>query len=158
MIFYRIGDLLTAPQTRIAHQVNCRGKMGSGVALAIKQKYPEVYQKYSEACKVYKKDFLYGSCQKIVCKDKIVYNLFGQDGYGYDGKQYTSYAFLTIALEKMFEKIKSENVLNEKISVAIPYKMGCDRGGADWKIVESIIEDLSSKYSIDVYIYSINGY
>lgn len=32
MLLYRIGNLLNAPQKVIAHQVNCQGKMGSGVA------------------------------------------------------------------------------------------------------------------------------
>lgn len=60
-----------APQTRIAHQVNCRGKMGSGVALAIKQKYPEVYQKYSEACKFIKKIFYMALVRKLFVKIKL---------------------------------------------------------------------------------------
>lgn len=29
MLYYKTGDLLDAPQTYIAHQVNCQGKMGA---------------------------------------------------------------------------------------------------------------------------------
>ena len=38
MLHYRVGNLLNAPQKVIAHQVNCQGKMGSGVAKAIRDK------------------------------------------------------------------------------------------------------------------------
>ena len=34
------GNLLDAKETIIAHQVNCQRKMNSGVAKAIKEKYP----------------------------------------------------------------------------------------------------------------------
>ncbi|WP_411668007.1 hypothetical protein [Bacillus subtilis] len=33
------GDLLEAKENIIAHQVNCKGVMGSGIALQIKKKY-----------------------------------------------------------------------------------------------------------------------
>ena len=46
MLKYQIGNLLTAPQKCIAHQVNCQGVMGSGVAKAIKNEYPKVYKEY----------------------------------------------------------------------------------------------------------------
>ena len=40
------GNLLDAREIVIAHQVNCQKKMNSGVAKAIREKYPEVYEKY----------------------------------------------------------------------------------------------------------------
>lgn len=42
------GDLLEAKETYIAHQVNCYGAMGRGVALQIKNRYPDVYRRYHE--------------------------------------------------------------------------------------------------------------
>ena len=50
MLLYRIGNLLNAPQKVIAHQVNCQGKMGSGVAKVIRDKYPKVYETYLNTC------------------------------------------------------------------------------------------------------------
>lgn len=162
MLYYKVGDLLAAPQKVIAHQVNCQGKMGSGVAKAIKDNYPSVYNNYLKICKERDIKDLLGYCQEVTTNGKIIFNLFGQEYFGYDGKQYTSYAYLTLALTQLFQSLyilnninSSENKIEE---FAIPYKMGCDRGGADWKIVESILEDLSRKYKIDVYIYSISGY
>lgn len=37
------GNLLDSTTDIICHQVNCQGKMSSGVAKAIREKYPKVY-------------------------------------------------------------------------------------------------------------------
>jgi len=41
-------DLLTIESGIIAHQVNCQGKMGAGLALKIRKKYPQVYEYYKQ--------------------------------------------------------------------------------------------------------------
>lgn len=168
MLHYKVGNLLDAPQKVIAHQVNCQGKMGSGVAKAIRDGYPKVYEDYLAVCKSISLKDLRGATQAIVVDSgRVVVNLFGQECYGYDGKKYTSYAYLTKALDYLFKTIYQFNTIdsNENGSelysdnaFAIPFKMGCDRGGADWNIVESILEDLSDYYGVDVYIYSLEGY
>ena len=43
-----VGNLLDVPKGIIVHGCNCQGVMGSGVALAIKKKWPEVYHVYAE--------------------------------------------------------------------------------------------------------------
>lgn len=160
MLYYKVGNLLNTTQKVIAHQVNCQGKMSSGVAKAIANKYPEVYEEYWEYCKNTKNCL--GKAQGIYIPqindkqsvDRVIYNLFGQKYYGYDGRKYTSYKALLSALNDMFFSL-SYTPFNE---AAIPYLMGCDRGGGDWNVVSSIIEELSNEYNIDVYIYSLNGY
>ena len=81
------GDLLDAKETIIAHQVNCQKKMNSGVAKAIREKYPVVFDRY---CKTEPK---FGFVDFISVGDRIHYiaNMYAQDRYGYDGKQYTDY-------------------------------------------------------------------
>mgnify|MGYP002570523564 FL=1 len=37
------GDLFRSNARIIVHQVNCQKRMGSGVALQVKKKYPNVY-------------------------------------------------------------------------------------------------------------------
>lgn len=154
MLHYKVGNLLNAPQKVIAHQVNCQGKMGSGVAKAIRDKYPKVYKDYLTVCKSIPPKSLRGMAQIIVDSERIVVNLFGQEYYGYDGKRYTSYAYLTKALDRMFFLLDDAG----DREVAIPYKMGCDRGGANWAFVEELLNDYSELYNIDVYIYSLEGY
>ena len=45
-IKYFDGDVLTSTAPIIMHQVNCKGSMNSGVAKAIKEKWPVVYDEY----------------------------------------------------------------------------------------------------------------
>lgn len=160
MLHYKVGNLLDAPQKVIAHQVNCRGKMGSGIAKQIRDKYPIVYEQYMSFYSWnlginQPPKMLRGQADFIKVNDnREVVNLYGQIDYGYDGKRYTSYALLSLALNEMFYLLKE----NDDIEVAIPYNMGCDRGGADWRVVEALLEDFSNLYGIDVYIYSLEGY
>lgn len=161
MLHYKVGNLLDAPQICIAHQVNCQGVMGSGVAKAIKEKYPNVYEHYKGLCDIKTSKELLGTSQELYCKigERTVINLFGQQFYGYDGCCYTSYVALTTALDSAFKFIVKENRdYDDPLEIAVPYKMGCDRGGGDWKIVSKILEELSDKYDVDVYIYSLTGY
>ena len=44
------GDLLSGEWDTIGHGVNCRGLMGSGIAAAIRAKFPEVYARYRDVC------------------------------------------------------------------------------------------------------------
>ena len=45
-MYYKTGDLLDAPVDYICHQVNCQGRMGSGIAKQIKERWPVVYEGY----------------------------------------------------------------------------------------------------------------
>ncbi len=40
------GNLFDTDAKFICHQVNCMGKMGSGVALQVRQRFPHVYEEY----------------------------------------------------------------------------------------------------------------
>lgn len=94
------GNLLDAKADFVCHQVNCQGKMGSGVAKAIREQYPQVYEQYLELynlyCKYGKQSELLGKTQYVrVYKEQTdkpyyIVNMFAQNNYGYDGKQYTS--------------------------------------------------------------------
>ena len=133
------GNIFDSDVNIICHQCNCMGVMGSGVAKQVKDKYPRVFEKYKDACE---KDLVkLGSCQVVAIDDtktKCVANLFGQWNFGGDGKRYTSYDAIYSALEKLADYCKRKNVQ----SVAFPYKMSCDRGGASWNIIYAMIEDV----------------
>lgn len=145
------GDLLEAEEDIIVHQVNCQGVMGSGVALQIKNKYPNVYNDYIRYTKNRKGDkSLLGqvliSMHKTEKECKYIAHLFGQLNYGYGGKRYTSYDALYDGL--VFIKIKAKE---HNKSVALPYKIGSDRGGADWDIVHKMIEKVFEDYEVSIY-------
>lgn len=89
-------DITIITRGIILHQVNCKGVMGCGVALAIRNKWPKVYEKYREH---YQKAKL-GMIQIIPIKDDLfVVNLFAQDRYGRE-KRHTNYDAVESCLKK----------------------------------------------------------
>lgn len=149
-----VGDILQSNEEIIIHQVNCKGVMGGGIALQIRNKYPEVYADYHELClsnnsSPYKRSSdLLGNIQVCKCSDgRTIINLFAQDGFGSFGI-YTHYG----ALQKCLTKVGTEFIGK---TVAIPYKMSCGLAGGDWEIVKRIIAD--SLVDCEVHIYKLEG-
>lgn len=153
-IIYKIGNLLDAQTDVIAHQVNCQGVMSSGIAKQIRDKWSRVYDSYVSYCYDYITctHELLGECQLVqVNNHQHVANLFGQNYYGRDGKRYTSYDGIYDALTNLAIQMMN----NGMESLAIPYKMSSDRGGADWNVVLAMIESVFKNTDITVEIWKL---
>ncbi len=159
MIHVVRGDLLQSDCTVIAHQVNCRGVMGAGLARQIKERYPNVFRAYSSACDS-NVDALLGRCQFVKArKDLVVANLFGQMNYG-KGK-HTDYDALTKALISLRMWYKDAFYLTDTTfpftdgpkpaKLGLPYGIGCGLAGGNWAIVYNIIEEVFE--GMNVYLY-----
>lgn len=134
-IEYRQGDLLSVQSGIIVHGCNAQGVMGSGVAKAVREKYPDAYEKYRNRCMLIEdKSRLLGRVvwYHVLGKDLYIANAITQLTFGSDGKQYVSYE----AIEKSFNMINSE-ALN--VDVHIPM-IGAGLGGGDWEVISGIIE------------------
>lgn len=143
-------DIFESGADIICHQVNCQGVMGSGIAKQVREKYPIVYEKYKEYCNAAKTGLL-GKVLIIPTKDGFsIANLFGQAYYGYDGACYTDYVYLR-------ECLKYVRGFSLNKTIAIPYKIGCARGGGDWNIVYKIIEEVFADSDCEVLICEYNG-
>lgn len=145
------GDLLAATEDVICHQVNCQGVMGSGVAKAIREKWPEVYKAYHAHVLIHTSDIL-GSdilgtnlLVPIENHHRAIINMFAQDLYGYDGNRYTSYDAFYSCLEDIKENVSSH------CSIAFPYKIGSDRGGASWDVIYAMICDVLGDRDVTIY-------
>ena len=157
-------DILRSGANIICHQVNCKGVMGSGVAKQIREQFPNVYDIYKQKCTASRPHKLLGVSQFVpVVTDKTpnflgVFNLFGQKDYGYDGKQYTDYQALRTAFTTMKSCIDTLSTVSDKrFSVAIPYKIGCGRGGGDWDVVLDIIYEVFNDSRYDILICEYDG-
>ena len=140
------GNLLDATELVIAHQVNCQRKMNSGVAKAIREKYPIVFEQYLQT------EPMLGSVDYISVDGRYVANMYAQDMYGYDGQQYTNYeAFRQCCKDTV--KVRRGASEMEVLTAAMPYKIASDRGGADWdKIMDILLEEFTD---IDLTLYKI---
>jgi O-acetyl-ADP-ribose deacetylase (regulator of RNase III) len=147
------GDLFDSTAQVLVHQVNAQGVMGSGVAKQVKDKYPHVFELYRKA--ILCDGLKLGQCQLINAhnpENRYIGNLVGQDIYGYDGNRYTNYEAFYTGLESL----KTHMELFDLHTVAFPYNIGCDRGGANWSIILSMITAVFSdpKYQIEIWKYN----
>ena len=141
MIHETIGDLLIQPVDIIAHQTNCVGVMGAGIARQIKDKLLpiEEYQKYINACKTYGSNLLGTTQLLFLPSGKIIANCFGENiptGSGLD----TDYNALMHSLARVRNYARKYH-----LSVGLPGLMGCGLAGGDWNIVRDIIYKLFDK-------------
>ena len=130
-------DILTVEKGIICQSVNCQGKMNSGLAKQIREKYPEVYERYLKLYQSTPFDFLLLGHEQIIHigDSLLICNIFGQLNFGYDGKRYTDYGSLQKAFNCLFEMEALNNY-----QFYFPFNFGCDRGGADWNIVSKMID------------------
>lgn len=141
------GDLLTSKTNLIAHQVNCKGAFNSGVAKAIRLHDKSVYQDYHSFCSTKTPEQLLGSVHYFKSKadNRIYANLFAQNQYGHK-KQYTDLD----ALRSCFLNLK-QYCFDENLSIAMPYKIGSVRGGADWNVVYQMIEEIFEDCTVELW-------
>ena len=147
MVYEVKGNLLESNCDYICHQVNCQGKMNSGIAKAIREKWIEVYHLYMERFRLNKSTTFLGTIQDIQTFDgPHVINMFAQQHYGYDGRRYTSYDAFWSCLGKIREEVPKGS------SIAFPDHIGSCRGGANWNVIKTMIaEALGNDYEIYIY-------
>lgn len=148
------GDLLSVERGVIGHQVNCRGKMGSGVAKQIRDKYPVAYTEYKDLVDAYThgedlRHTLLGEVNGVRIKsDLYIANMFGQNHYGYDGGKYTNE-------EALFKTFKTVRTVAERLEIPVylPYMIGGYRGGGDWKLIEDYLLTAFDGYEVTLMKY-----
>lgn len=142
------GDITTAKEPYICHQVNCSGAMNSGVARAIRQTWPIVYTRYKAWCAVME-DYLGENQYVPINETQTVINMFAQERFGYDGKRYTDYEAFAECLEEMDKNLPLDT------SIAFPWKIASDRGGANWEIIKTMIIQILCKNDREIVFYKL---
>lgn len=148
-VSYVIGDIFSAVENNdidiIAHQANCMSIMGSGIAKAIREKYPMAYR--ADVNDERSPEQRLGSYSFCNTGDGvIIFNLYGQYYPGPD----TRYHALQGALSQMACLIKK---VNPVFRIGLPL-IGCGVGGGDWNVVsEILLEELDG---LDWTVYVLN--
>jgi O-acetyl-ADP-ribose deacetylase (regulator of RNase III) len=151
------GDITTAhthENNIIVHGCNAHGVMGSGVAMAIRNKWPGAFDEYSAYVKMKGagNPELLGKVIPYADSDNhiIIANAITQLDFGKDGKKYVSYQ----AIDMVFKTI-AEIASNFNGSLGIHYpQIGAGFGGGDWTIISDIIETVFAKYPyLDHYLW-----
>lgn len=149
MILYKELDVTGINQGIIAHGVNCQGKMASGVAKTIREKWPIVYD-------IYKK---HGTGQDmlglahIICvnhqQELHVANCYTQLFYGYGGGRYADPAAIGEAIEAVAQYARA----HDNLPIFMP-RIGCGLGGLDWQTdVLPVLNRVAALYpTIDIVV------
>jgi O-acetyl-ADP-ribose deacetylase (regulator of RNase III) len=146
----KLGDICSVNSGIIIHGCNAQGVMGSGVAKAIRLKYPQVFEDY----KNFKNQFglELGDCvpTQIIDKesdvDVVIISAITQQFYGRDNRRYVDYD----AVARVFEGIEDTAKYFGHTEVHFPL-IGCGLGGGKWSIISNIIEE--SAPNIDKYLW-----
>ena len=134
MIDYRAGDIFEADVEALVNAVNCVGVMGRGLALQFKNRFPENYLAYEQACR-------HGEVQPgqmfvfetgTLANPKFIFN-FPTKRHWRDKSRIED---INSGL-----KVLAKGIHNRRIkSIAIP-PLGCGLGGLDWADVRVLIEE-----------------
>lgn len=145
-LLYKTGDLLASGESAIAHGVNCRGAMGSGIAKPIREHFGEgMYREYSRACLA--GEMLPGDIN-VWQEDPycVLYNLATQLEPGPDAR----YSAILRSVDLMLAHAEAVGIDR----IGIP-KIGCGIGGLEWPQTEGILLALCEQRSVDLIVYTL---
>ena len=130
----RKGDVFTTETVFIGHGVNLRGVMGRGIAKTIKEKFPETYDKYAEACE--HKYITIGDAFITEEGDLRIVNMATQVHMGPDARYDAIFDSAMDAAAQVYEMAKE---MDRNAVLAIP-RIGCGIGGLEWEKVQTLLE------------------
>lgn len=149
MIKYIDGDLIKNAEDYdvILHGCNCQNTMGKGIALQVKEKFPEAYDVDS---KTKKGDIAkLGTISYTTNTIPIIANCYTQFDYR---KQYEDEALVYVdykAVKTALEAVKKQ-FTGKKIGMP---KIGSQLAGGDWNIIVKIIEAVLGDEDVTVVNY-----
>lgn len=156
MITYKSGDLLAAFKNgeiqNIAHGCNCQNSFGPVIAAKIKKEFPEAWAKDCEISKSYTPEEKLGRAFSAKTNFGTVYNVYSQLCYGRKGLRYSNYE----AIYNGLEEVKDHLIYRNQTSLGLPYLIFSNNAGADWRIVEKMIEVVFENSGIEVIIYKLS--
>ena len=137
------GDVFRQGADIIAHQVNCEGVMGAGVAKMIRNRYMHIpdFHRYQKLCEVNRERnlghvFYCKSAEIDGMKSFIIANCFGENKiHPAGGGPATDYDALRSCLSNVIV-VAGKHQLN---TVAVPARIGCGLAGGDWNYVKNNI-------------------
>lgn len=139
-IVYLRKDVTQFNERLLIHGCNAQGAMNSGVAKAIRERFPKAWLAYKHAFEMGQHDENVRKLTQLgnyidapVSPNRTVINAITQQNYGKDGKKYVSYD----AIDQVTKRIAVDY---DVPTCAMP-KIGCGLGGGDWSIVEAIIKN-----------------
>ena len=127
--------------------VNCVGVMGAGVALAFKNKYPEMFKEYVRQCKaneispgkpsVWKKEDMFSKGIEIINFPTKAH-----------WRNPSEYEYIESGLIWLSDYLKNK----EGLTITLP-ALGCGHGGLDWVNVKKLILNYLSETKNNILVF-----
>lgn len=143
---YRTGDIFDSTAQVLVNPVNCKGRMGKGLALAFKQKYPNMFASYQQECRDGK--LRIGRPTLYKANTPWILNFPTKDHWRDDSKM----EYLEEGLQYFVAHYKELGIK----SIAFP-KLGAGLGKLPWNMVGPLMVKYLSQVDIDVDIYIAEG-
>ncbi len=144
---YVPGDILEATTEAVLNPVNCIGLMGAGLAKQFRNKYPNMFKHYSDACR-----------RGVLAPGRLlIYDRETFDPPFYiinfptknDWRQPSKLEYIESGLIALVRILKPMGVN----SISVP-KLGCGLGELDWEDVNSLIKKYLSDVDCQVMVYA----
>jgi O-acetyl-ADP-ribose deacetylase (regulator of RNase III) len=150
MIIELDTNLLEYPLDGIIHQANAFQTMAGGIALRIKNKFPEAYEADLKT-KLGDKSKLGTFSVAVLPSNYHIYNLYGQFNFGYG--RMTNYEAVATGLS-LIKQHASDAGLKK---LGLPKFMGCRLGGGAWPVIKAIIDVEFADDPMELYICNYEG-
>lgn len=142
MIHYVEGTVFNTLAKTIVNTVNCKGVMGTGLALEFKLRYSTMYEDYVEKCNENK--LITGRPNLFQINDNLWVLNFPTKKHWKDPSKLQYIEDGLAYFRENYNKVDME-------AVAFP-KLGTSNGGLDWKEVQVLMEKYLGDLGIDIYI------
>jgi O-acetyl-ADP-ribose deacetylase (regulator of RNase III) len=143
MITYKTGNIFNSSAQVITNTVNCVGVMGKGLALAYKNKFPEMYNDYKQKC----------SEGQVKAGYPYLWENDQAQILNFPTKRHWKQASLLEDVEEGLKYLASNYSDMGISSIALP-PLGCGLGGLNWADVKNLINKyLGAIEDLDVYVY-----
>lgn len=151
MLEFVKGDFFEFDADIRINTVNCVGVMGAGVALAFKNKYPEMFKEYAKDCKlgliepgvpsVWKNDDMFTKGVEII-------NFPTKNHW----RKPSEYEYVENGLKWLSEYLNKKSYS----TITLP-ALGCGHGGLDWVRVKGLIENYLTDSQHKILVFEPNS-
>jgi O-acetyl-ADP-ribose deacetylase (regulator of RNase III) len=145
-IQYLKGDIFSSQAQVIVNTVNCQGVMGKGLALAFKQKYPDMFAVYERECQT----------GKLKIGRPTIYQKSYPWILNFPTKNHWRNPSKLEYIEKGLAFLANNYKRAGILSIAFP-KLGAQNGKLSWDDVGPVMAKHLSQLDINVYIYIADG-
>lgn len=147
------GDIFAGPERVFVHGCNAFGRMGAGLALQVKRRYPDAYRAYRaayEALADRTTGLALGSTTWVACTDgRRIVNAVTQRDHGRAANRVTvSYDAVRTVLREIDGRARADGF----DAVAFPL-IGAGRAGGSWATISAIIEAEATAFEPVVYLF-----